>query len=121
MNKRLSFRPHLLVAGFFAAGVSMPMAALGSTGHDHGHGHGQVHAPSAKTTMAEGIVKKVDRQAGRVTISHGPLPNGMPAMTMVFRLLDAEWLSKLREGEKIRFAAEERQGVMTLTQFETIK
>ena len=120
MNKRLSFRTHLLVAGLFAAGIGMPMAALASTGHDHGHGHGQAHAPSAKT-MADGMVKKVDRQAGRVTISHGPLPNGMPAMTMVFRLLDAEWLSKLREGEKIRFAAEERQGVMTLTQFETIK
>ena len=45
----------------------------------------------------------------------------MPAMTMVFKPLDAEWLGKLREGEKIRFTAEDRQGVMTLTQFETIK
>jgi len=120
MNKRLSFRTHLLVAGLFAAGIGMPMAALANTGHDHGHGHGQAHAPSAKT-MADGMVKKVDRQAGRVTISHGPLPNGMPAMTMVFKPLDAEWLGKLREGEKIRFTAEDRQGVMTLTQFETIK
>lgn len=118
MNKRFSFRTHLLVASLFAAGIGMPMAASANTGHDHGYG--QAHAPSAKT-MADGIVKKVDRQAGRVTISHGPLPNGMPAMTMVFKPLDAEWLGKLREGEKIRFTAEDRQGVMTLTQFETIK
>ena len=98
MNKRLSFRTHLLVAGLFAAGIGMPMAALANTGHDHGHGHGQAHAPSAKT-MADGMVKKVDRQAGRVTISHGPLPNGMPAMTMVFvtALLD--------EGAKVELEA----------------
>lgn len=111
-----SFRTRLLVAGLFAVGIGMPMAASANTGHDHG----KTHAPSAKA-MADGIVKKVDRQAGRVTISHGPLPNGMPAMTMVFKPLDAEWLGKLREGEKIRFTAEDRQGVMTLTQFETIK
>ena len=118
MNKRLSFRPHLLVAGFFAAGVSMPMAALGSTGHDHGHEHGQVHAPSAKTTMAEGIVKKVDRQAGRVTISHGPLPNGMPAMTMVFRAAEPGLLDQVKVGDKIRFAVERVGGVLTVTSLE---
>ncbi len=120
MNKRrLSFRTHFLVASLFAAGIGMPMVASANTGHDHGHGH-QAHAPSAQT-MADGVVKKIDRQAGRVTISHGPLPNGMPAMTMVFKPLETAWLGKLREGEKIRFTAEDRQGTMTLTKFETIK
>ena len=117
MNKRLSFRTHLLVAGLFAAGIGMPMAALASTGHDHGHGHGQAHAPSAKT-MADGMVKKVDRQAGRVTISHGPLPNGMPAMTMAFGVKNPAWLDQLKAGDKIRFGMEDTGGALTVTRIE---
>ena len=79
-------------------------------------GNGQAHVLSAKT-MADGMVSRTGRLA-RHDFSHGPPPNGMPAMTMV-SAADAEWLGKLREGEKIRFTAEDA-GDMTLTQFETI-
>ena len=79
-------------------------------------------AARAQAPQTAGEVLKIDKPGGRLTLKHGEIKNlGMPAMTMVFKPLDAEWLGKLREGEKIRFTAEDRQGVMTLTQFETIK
>lgn len=113
MNRRFT-APALAAALLLGTGV--PLSAQANAGHDHGH----AHAPAA-AAQADGVVRKVDRQAGRVTIAHGPLPNGMPAMTMVFRPQEAAWLEQLREGDKIRFRAEDRQGVMTLTQFEIVK
>ena len=71
--------------------------------------------------MTEGLVKKVDKTAGKVTVSHGPLPNGMPAMTMVFRLKEATWIDQIKEGGKIRFVAEQINGVMTLVKYEALK
>ena len=103
---------------FVAAGASLLAAA--QTAHS-AHGKAPASSAAAAMPLADGLVKKIDKANRKVTLSHGPLPNGMPAMTMVFKPLDAEWLGKLREGEKIRFTAEDRQGVMTLTQFETIK
>ena len=44
-------------------------------------------APAAE--LVAGEVRKVDKEAAKVTIRHGPLPNfGMPAMMMVFRVAD---------------------------------
>ena len=72
----------------------------------------------AAVPMTDGVVKKIDRQKGNVIISHGPLPNGMPAMTMPFRAKDPAWLDQLKEGQKIRFATEEIQGELTVVRFE---
>ena len=110
--------PFIVLATVLGTVFSIP--AIAADEHaDHTAMHGEKSGVSAQ--MTDGLVKKVDKSASKLTLSHGPLPNGMPAMTMVFKPLDAEWLGKLREGEKIRFTAEDRQGVMTLTQFETIK
>lgn len=51
--------------------------------------------------MTAGEVDKVDKDQGKVTIRHEPLANlGMPAMTMVFRVKDADMLDEVREGDK---------------------
>ena len=68
--------------------------------------------------LADGLVKKIDKANRKVTLSHGPLPNGMPAMTMIFRVKDAAWLDQMKEGQKIRFATEEIQGELTVVRFE---
>ena len=40
-----------------------------------------------KVQWTEGEVRKVDKDAGRITLKHGPIDNlEMPAMTMVFRV-----------------------------------
>lgn len=72
----------------------------------------------ANKPMADGLVKKIDRQKATVVIAHGPLPNGMPAMTMAFRAKDPKSLSQLKEGQKIRFESEELNGVLMLNRFE---
>lgn len=85
------------------AGAGFP--ALGIAAADHGS-HGAMHSAAAtETPLVEGLVKKIDKPAGKVTLSHGPLPNGMPAMTMAFRVKEAAWIDKMNEGQKVRFAA----------------
>ncbi len=50
-------------------------------------------ASAFATEYTKGTVKKVDMQAGKVTIIHEELTNlDMPAMTMVFRTADPAML-----------------------------
>ena len=80
------------------------------------------HAPGEEK-MADGLVKKIDKAGGKVTIAHGPLANlgmDMP-MTMVFRVKDLAWLDQMKAGEKIRFIADKVNGVITIVQFEAAK
>ena len=75
----------------------------------------------ASAALAEGQVRRIDRDKGQVVITHGPLPNGMPAMTMPFRPRDPKWLDQLQEGQKIRFAVEEANGTLILQRYEAAK
>jgi len=90
--------------------------------------HSAHMAQSAKTpatasadAMGDGQVKKVDKTKGTVTLQHGALPNGMPPMTMAYKLKDAAWLDKLKAGQKIRFATDPADGGMTVTNIELVK
>jgi Cu(I)/Ag(I) efflux system periplasmic protein CusF len=72
-------------------------------------------APAAKD-MAEAEVRKVDKDAKKVTLKHGPIKNlDMPAMTMVFQVRDAALLDKLATGDRIKFSAEQLQGAYVVT------
>lgn len=101
-----------------AATFSVP----GIAADDHSE-HAHMQAPMAsEATLVDGLVKKVDKAAGKVTLAHGPLTNlGMPAMTMAFRVKDAAWLDKLKEGDKIRFMAEKVNGGITIIRIEAAK
>ncbi len=71
------------------------------------------------TAMIDGEVRKVDKDASKVTIKHGPITNlDMPAMTMVFRVSDPALLDQLKSGDKIRFLAERVQGAYTVMKVE---
>ena len=100
---------------FVAAGASLLAAA--QTAHS-AHGKPPASSAAAAMPLADGLVKKIDKANRKVTLSHGPLPNGMPAMTMIFRVKDAAWLDQMKEGQKIRFATEEIQGELTVVRFE---
>jgi Cu/Ag efflux protein CusF len=71
--------------------------------------------------LGEGLVKKMDRAKGTVTLQHGALPNGMPAMTMAYKVKDAAMLDKLQAGQKIRFATDPTDAGMTVTRIELVK
>jgi Cu/Ag efflux protein CusF len=75
---------------------------------------------AAEAAMGEGVVKKVDKVKASVTLAHGAM-NGMPAMTMVYKVKDVVALEKLQIGQKVRFATDPADGGMTLTQFELVK
>lgn len=67
-------------------------------------------------TFTLGVVKKVDTEAGKVTIIHEELVDlGMPAMTMVFRA-DAEMLARMSEGQNIEFIADRVSGKLTVVE-----
>jgi Cu(I)/Ag(I) efflux system periplasmic protein CusF len=87
--------------------------------NDHASHRMAAVATAADMQMVDGLVKKVDKSAGKVTLSHGPLTNlGMPAMTMVFRVQDARWLDQMKERDKIRFMADKVNGAFAVVHFE---
>lgn len=74
---------------------------------------------SAAAAMSEGEIKKVDQEAGKITIKHGPLANlSMPSMTMVFRVKDPAMLSQVQPGDKVKFTADNVNGALTVTVLE---
>jgi Cu(I)/Ag(I) efflux system protein CusF len=69
--------------------------------------------------MTDGEVRKVDREAGKLTLRHSPIASlDMPAMTMVFRVADQKMLESVKEGDKVRFTAARIDGAITLTKIE---
>jgi len=100
----------LLPPGGHAAGDSSVDNAAGAATADGGE------------AMTAGVVMKVDKGAGKVTIRHGPLENlGMPKMTMVFRVKDPDMLDRLKKGDEIRFVAEKVDGAFTVMRVEAAK
>lgn len=76
----------------------------------------------AVEAFVQGEVRKVDKDAGKVTIKHGPLTNlDMPAMTMVFRAKDPAMLDKVKAGDSIRFKAQKIEGNFTVTEYQPAK
>jgi len=101
--------------------LAVPFATPVIAADDHA-GHGAMHAAAPANAMSDGVVKKVDKSSAMVTIAHGPLANiGMPAMTMAFRVKDISWLDQLKDGDKIRFMAEEIKGSLTVVKFDKAK
>jgi Cu/Ag efflux protein CusF len=72
--------------------------------------------------MAEGEVRKVDKEQVKVTLKHGPIASlDMPAMTMVFKVTDPKMLDTLKPGDKVKFAAAKLNGAITVTAIEVAK
>jgi Cu(I)/Ag(I) efflux system protein CusF len=71
------------------------------------------------STMTQGEVRKVDKDARKITIKHEPLQNlDMPAMTMVFQVGEPAMLEQVKTGDKIKFQAEKIGGAFTVTRIE---
>jgi len=102
-----------------------PLAAVSAQAAGDHAGRDAMAAPakaSAAMQMVDGQIKKVDKAAGKLTLSHGPLHNlNMPAMTMVFKVFDAAWLDQMKAGDKIRFMADNVNGAITVVHLEPVK
>ena len=107
------------LAGLTLAGLLIGTSALsGATSHSAGLAAPQVDTAS----LTEGEVRKVDKEAKKLTIRHGAIANlDMQSMTMVFQVPDAATLDSVKAGDQIRFRAEKAGGGYTATQIEAAK
>ena len=72
--------------------------------------------------LSDGEVRKVDKDAKKITIKHGPLANlDMPPMTMVFQVTDPTMLNQVKPGDKVKFQAEKVGSAYTVTKIEPVK
>ena len=84
----------------------------------------QTSAPATvkATGMAEGEVRKVDKENKKITLKHGEIKSlDMPPMTMVFQVDDASMLDKIATGDKVRFAASNDGGTLKITEIQPVK
>lgn len=66
--------------------------------------------------LTDGEVRKIDKDAGKLTLKHGPIKHmDMPGMTMVFQVNDKTLLDKVKVGEKVRFQVTSEQGRYVVT------
>lgn len=73
----------------------------------------------AAADLADGEVRKVDKDNRKLTIKHGPLKSlDMPSMTMVFAVSDESVLDKFQAGDKVRFDAGKMDGKIVVTRIE---
>ena len=80
------------------------------------------HHVTAAAPTTDGEVRKIDKEQGKVTLKHGPIANlEMPGMTMVFKVADPKMLDSIKEGDKVRFAADRVNGAITVTVIEPAK
>ncbi len=70
---------------------------------------------SALANTVSGEVKKINLDAGKITLKHDPIPNlDMDSMTMVFRVADPEMLKQVGVGDKVKFEAARVNGALTV-------
>lgn len=82
---------------------------------------GAVAQPTS-ADMADGEVRKVDKDAKKLTIRHGEIKRlDMPPMTMVFQVEDAALLDKVKVGDKIRFVARKAGSAYVVTELQTVQ
>lgn len=99
-----------------AVAASAPFAI---TAHAQAMDRGTGGMPAS---MTEGEVRKIDKDARKITLKHGDIKNlEMPGMTMVFQVKDAALLDKVKAGDKVMFAAERADGAIVVTAIEAAK
>jgi len=82
----------------------------------------EMKSPAPDAAMTDGEVKKVDKDAGKITIKHGTISNlQMPGMTMVFRVAEPALLDQVKKGDKVKFQVEKMNGALTITKIEAGK
>ena len=86
-------------------------------------GHSGHHPPAAAAAdMTDAEVRKVDKEAAKVTLKHAEIKSlDMPAMTMVFVVKDKAMLDKVQVGDKVKFKAVNEAGKYTVTEMQVVR
>jgi Cu/Ag efflux protein CusF len=111
--------PTLTLAIAMAAATPFSLAQEGGHAGHGSHDAHAAHGPQAAPALTDGEVKKIDKEAGKITLRHGEIRNlNMAAMTMVFRVKDVAMLEQVNVGDRIRFAADRDNGAVAIVQLE---
>ena len=104
-------------AALLAAGIAFSVPGDASaTNHVVGS------STQTMSDVADGEVRKVDKEAKRITLRHGELKGlDMPPMTMVFQVKDPAMLDRVKPGDKVKFKAQNTGGTLVITEIEVSK
>jgi Cu/Ag efflux protein CusF len=87
-----------------------------SAGDNHHSMEGHDRMEAMVPMWTDGEVRKIEKEAGKLTLRHGEVKNlDMRAMTMAWKLKDPAMLDNLKVGDKILFTAEKLNGQFTIT------
>ena len=76
----------------------------------------------AALPQTEAEVRKIDKDAGKMTLKHGEIKNlDMPGMTMVFQVKDPALLDKVKAGDKVSVTIDKVNGAFTVLSIEPRK
>lgn len=112
----------LLLLALMLAASSLPAHAQQKPDDPAKHRPAAVAVAGAAEPTA-GEVRKIDRQARKITIKHGEIKSlDMPPMTMVFQVKDAALLETVKAGDKVRFVVEKTDaGAFVITDIKPSK
>ena len=116
---------HTLIATFTlvaASTISFSVLAQAAAEPDKIGDMKMGHNAAAAADMTEGEVRKVDKDARKITIRHGEIKNlDMPGMTMLFQVKDPAMLDMVKPGDKVKFRAEKLGGGIVVTEIQVAK
>jgi len=80
-----------------------------------------VNAALAQIGKTEGEVRKVDKEAGKITLRHGPITGDldMPGMSMVLQVKDRTLLDRLNVGDRVDATVLKENGAFYLEKAES--
>ena len=111
----------ILLATGLAIGGALAGPAMAQSAGEHA-GHHAAADPAAASYLTDGEVRKVDKEAGKLTIKHGAIKNlDMPGMTMLFQVKDPAMLDMVKPGDKVKFRAEKAGGGIVVTEIQVTK
>jgi Cu(I)/Ag(I) efflux system protein CusF len=106
-------KQHIIAALFFTLVLPLSGQAIANNHQQTGS------STTTAESMSDGEVRKIDMDAKKITLRHGPIANlGMPSMTMVFQVKDPAMLEQVKPGDKVRFSAEKSGGAYVVTKLQ---
>ncbi len=107
-----------LVLALSILATALPAAA------DH-HGAHERQPPATAQPVADEFVhaevKKIDKEAGKLTLKHGAIRKfDMAGMTMAFRVAEPAMLDVVAVGDRVRFVPDKRNGQFVITRIEKL-
>ena len=101
--KRLLFATALVVAAPLALAQPGDMKGMDMKDMDE-KGMKSDKKAQGEVHKGTGVVTKVDRAGGKITLKHDPIKSlNMPAMTMAFGVKDEAMCDKVAKGKKVEF------------------